>query len=79
MIPHSWVVKCLRMFEAESMVLCLERSMNQWQVELSAGGRTLGSINVRRRIFQGDCKGSLNNTLRCRDYQVDQRRAQEAG
>ena len=25
------------------------------------------------------CKGSLNNTLWCRDYQVDQRRTQEAG
>ena len=25
------------------------------------------------------CKGNLNNTLWCRDYQVDQRRTQEAG
>ena len=32
--------------------------MNQWQVELSAGGRTLGSINVRG-IFQGDCLSPL--------------------
>ena len=45
MITHSWIVKCLRMFAAaENMVLLLERRMNQWQVELSAGGRTLGSL-----------------------------------
>ena len=33
--------------------------MNQWQVELSAGGRTLGTINIRRGIFQGDCLSPL--------------------
>ena len=60
MIPHSWILKCLRMFgAAENMVLLLERSMNQWQVELSAGWRTLGSKNVRRGIFQGDCLSPL--------------------
>ena len=60
MIPHSWFVKCLRMFgAAENMVLLLERNMNQWQVELSAKRRTLGSINVRKGIFQGDCLSPL--------------------
>ena len=60
MISHSWIVKCLRMVgAAENMVLLLERSMNQWQVELSAGGRTHGLINVRRGIFQGDCLSPL--------------------
>ena len=33
--------------------------MNQWQVELSAKRRTLGSINVRKGIFQGDCLSPL--------------------
>ena len=61
MIPHSRIVKCLRMFgAAENMVLLLERSMNQWQVELSAGiGRTFGSINVTRGFIQGDCLSPL--------------------
>ena len=60
MIPHSWIVKCLRMFgAAENMVLLLERNMNQWQVELSAKRRTLRSINVRKGIFQGDCLSPL--------------------
>ena len=35
------------------------------------GGNVVSAINVRA------C--SLNNTLWCRDYQVDQRRTQEAG
>ena len=45
---------------AENMVLLLERSMNQWQVELSAGiGRTFGSINVTIGIIRGDCLSPL--------------------
>ena len=52
MIPHSWIVKCLRKFgAAENMVLLLKRSMNEWQVELSAERRTFGSIKVRRGII----------------------------
>ena len=28
--------------------------MAQWRVELTAGGQTLGIVNIRREIFQGD-------------------------
>ena len=59
MIPHPWTVKCLRVFgAAENMVLLLERSMNQWQVELSAGRRTFGDT-CKERNLQGDCLSPL--------------------
>lgn len=60
MIPHSWILKCLRLFgAAENMVQYIEKSMSQWQVELSAHGNILGTINVRRGIFQGDSLSPL--------------------
>ena len=33
--------------------------MDQWQVELSASGNILGTINVKRGIFQGDSLSPL--------------------
>ena len=60
MIPHSWILKCLRLFgAAENMVHYIEKSMGQWQVELSVNGNILGTVNVRRGIFQGDSLSPL--------------------
>ena len=39
---------------AENIIALLEKSMNQWKTELVAGGQTLGNVNTRRGIFQGD-------------------------
>ena len=33
--------------------------MNQWKTELVAGGQTLGNVNIRRGIFQGDSLSPL--------------------
>ena len=47
MIPPLWIIKCLRIFgPAENMLSLLEKSMNQWLVELTSGGTTLGSVSV---------------------------------
>ena len=32
----------------------LSNSMKRWKVELMSGGQTLGEVNIRRGIFQGD-------------------------
>ena len=54
------ILKCLCLFRvAENMAQYIEKSMDQWQVELSASGNILGAINVRREIFQGDSLSPL--------------------
>lgn len=54
MIPHSWIIKCLQMFEAATnMIALLEKNMAQWRTELMTGRQTLGIVNIRRGIFQG--------------------------
>ena len=55
MVPHSWLRECMGMFGvAENMRKVLERSMDDWKVELTSGGQMLGTVNIRRGIFQGD-------------------------
>ena len=51
---HSWIIKCLRMFGAETnMIALLQKNMAQWRTELMTGRQTLGIVNIRRGIFQG--------------------------
>ena len=60
MIPHSWILKCLEMFGAAGNIIALlEKSMNNWETELTASGRTLGTVNIKRGIFQGDSLSPL--------------------
>ena len=33
--------------------------MNNWETELAASGRTLGTVNIKRGIFQGHSLSSL--------------------
>ena len=59
-IPHSWIIKCLQMFgAATNMIALLEKSMAHWRTELIVGGQTLGIVNIRRGIFQGDSLSPL--------------------
>ena len=54
MIPHSWILKCLEMFGAAGNIIALlEKSMNNWETELTASGRTLGTVNVERYLSGG--------------------------
>ena len=60
MIPHSWILKCLETFGAAGNIIALlEKSMNNWETELTASGRTLGTVNIKRGIFQGDSLSPL--------------------
>ena len=55
MVPHSWILECLRMFKVAENVSCLvSKSMKAWKVEISCGRETLAGVNIRRGIFQGD-------------------------
>ncbi len=60
MVPHSWIIKCMTMFgAAKNVTKLLQSSMERWKTELTAGGKTLCEVNIRRGIFQGDSLSTL--------------------
>ena len=55
MVPHSWIVESLRMFGlAENLIHLLSINMAKWKTNLMANKKSLGSVAVKRGIFQGD-------------------------
>ncbi len=60
MVPHSWLLECLNLYSiTPNVVELLRKSMKHWRTELTAGGTTLGEVNIRRGIFQGDSLSPL--------------------
>ena len=60
MVPHIWIKECLDMFGiANNTKLFLSNSMNQWKTDLTCNGDSLGIVNIRKGIFQGDSLSSL--------------------
>ena len=60
MVPHSWIIECLRLYRvSDNVVNFIERSMTNWKVQLTSCGETLGLVNIRRGIFQGDSLSPL--------------------
>ena len=52
MISHSWISECLEVFEvAENTKNFLVNSMNNWKLELTSNGVSLGNVEIRRGIF----------------------------
>ena len=55
MIPHSSISECLEVFGvAENTKKFLVNSMNKWKLELTSNGVSLGNVEIRGGIFQGD-------------------------
>ena len=60
MVPRSWISECLEMFGIENNVQeFLNKSMKSWKLELNASGKTIGEVDSRREIFQGDSLSPL--------------------
>ena len=60
MVPHSWIIKCLRMFKvADNIIDIISCSMTHWNTILTSNNVTLGNVNIRRGIFQGDSLSPL--------------------
>ena len=60
MVRHSWIIESLRMAQvAESITTFLHKSLVNWKTELRSCGETLGLVDVRRGIFQGDSLSPL--------------------
>ena len=60
MIPSSWIVKCLEMYNiASNITAVIKNSMKQWKTELTSGNDKLCKIDIKRGIFQGDSLSPL--------------------
>ena len=60
MVPQSWIIHCLKMHKISHEVInFIEKTMQTWRVELTAGGRSLAETNIQRGIFQGDALSPL--------------------
>ena len=55
MVPHSWILEIVEMFGvAENVGGLLKSSMESWRTQLMGGGDVLGTVDIKRGIFQGD-------------------------
>ena len=60
MVSHSWISECLEMFGiANNAQDFLNNSMKSWKLELNTSGKTLGEVDIRRGICQGDSLSPL--------------------
>ena len=60
LVPHSWIIESLKLAQvAPNVIDFVERSMRSWNAELTSCGQTLGTVKVRRGIFQGDSLSPL--------------------
>ena len=60
MIPHSWILKCLAIFKvADNIKRLMRKSMLGWGTELTSGNEILGSVKIKRGIYQGDSLSPL--------------------
>ena len=60
MIPHPWILECLGLVGiAQNIKNLLANSMNGWKTELTSNGQSLGSVDIKRGIFQGDSLSPL--------------------
>jgi hypothetical protein len=60
MVPHSWLLEVTELMGvAKNVRGLLESSMDHWRTELTANGEKLGTVNIKRGIFQGDSLSPL--------------------
>ena len=60
MVPHSWLMEVVEMMGvADNVRLLLGDSMKEWRTELTADGKSLGVVDIKRGIFQGDSLSPL--------------------
>ena len=60
MLPHSWILETLEMMKiSKNIGDFLRRTMTDWKTVLTAGGKVLGEVDIKRGIFQGDTLSPL--------------------
>ena len=60
MILQSWIINFVKMYKISHEVInFIEQTMNNWRVELTAGGRSIAETKIQGGIFQGDALSPL--------------------
>ena len=60
MVPKIWILHCLKMYKISHEVInFIEKTMQTWRVELTAGVRSLAETKIQRGIFQVYALSSL--------------------
>ena len=60
MVLQSWILHCLKMYKIpDQVVQFIEKTMQTWKVELTAGGKSLAEVKIQKDIFQGDVPSSV--------------------
>ena len=60
MVPHSWILECARMVGvAQNIITLIENSMTNWKTVLTSNQEVLGTVDIKRGIFQGDSLSPL--------------------
>ena len=55
MVPHGWMIEAIKMVRiVDNIVNLFENSKETWRAELTACNESLGEVDIRRGIFQGD-------------------------
>ena len=54
-VPQSRIINCLKMYTiSQKIINFIEKTMKNWRVELTAGGKSLAETKIQRLILQGD-------------------------
>ena len=57
---QSWKIDGLKIYKMSSEVIkFIEKTIENWRVELIAGGKSLTKLKIQGRIFQGDALSRL--------------------
>ena len=55
MVSHRWLIEAMKMVEiADNIANLFENSKETWRTELIAYNESLGEVDIKRGIFQGD-------------------------
>ena len=55
MVWHGWMIEAMKVAGIrDNMMNLFENSKEAWRAELTACNESLGEVDIRREIFQGD-------------------------
>ena len=52
MVQRSRIIDSLKMYKISKVIRFIENTMENWRVELTAGGKSLTKVKIWRGIFQ---------------------------